>query len=61
MDIDAGGIISPGGVGFEINCGIRLLKTLLFENDIKSRLSDIARGLYRDIPPGVGLKGDIRL
>ncbi|NCA92108.1 RtcB family protein [bacterium] len=60
-DIDAGGIISPGGVGFDINCGIRLLKTSLFENDIRPKLCDIVNGLYRAIPLGIGSKGDIKV
>jgi tRNA-splicing ligase RtcB (3'-phosphate/5'-hydroxy nucleic acid ligase) len=60
-DIEEGGVISPGGVGFDINCGVRLLRTALFEKDIRHKLNDIVCGLYRDIPSGVGSKGEIRV
>ena len=60
-DINAGGVISPGGVGFDINCGVRLLKTALFESDIKGKLKDLIFGLYHNVPAGVGSKGDIKV
>jgi tRNA-splicing ligase RtcB (3'-phosphate/5'-hydroxy nucleic acid ligase) len=60
-DIEAGGVISPGGVGFDINCGVRLLKTGLFESDIKRRLTGLMRVLYQDVPAGVGSKGNIKV
>jgi tRNA-splicing ligase RtcB len=53
------GIISPGGVGYDINCGVRLLRTNLTFKDIKDRVTDIIRFLYRNIPAGVGSKGAI--
>jgi tRNA-splicing ligase RtcB (3'-phosphate/5'-hydroxy nucleic acid ligase) len=60
-DIEEGGVISPGGVGFDINCGVRLLKTGLFEKDIKPKIKNIAVSLYQNIPAGVGSKGDIKV
>ncbi|MDM8539347.1 RtcB family protein [Desulfobacterales bacterium HSG17] len=55
------GIISPGGVGYDINCGVRLATTNLEENDIKPKLADLVNDLYRNIPSGVGSKGSINL
>ena len=60
-DIDAGGVISPGGVGFDINCGVRLMKTSLCEDEVKPKIRDLVYALYNDIPAGVGSKGDIRI
>lgn len=56
-----GGVISPGGVGFDINCGVRLLRTNLTGEDVKGRISEIVDLLYNNVPSGVGSKGDIRL
>ncbi|MBI4778756.1 RtcB family protein [Candidatus Desantisbacteria bacterium] len=60
-EIDTGGIISPGGVGSDINCGVRLLRTNLTLPDIKDRLPAIVNGLLRNIPSGVGSHGSIKL
>jgi len=60
-DVEAGGAISPGGVGFDINCGVRLVRTNLREEDLRTRLKDLVYALYNDIPAGVGSKGDIRI
>ena len=60
-DINEGGVISPGGVGFDINCGVRLIKTNLFEKDVKPKLKDLIYALYNDVPAGVGSKGDIKI
>ena len=60
-DVEAGGVISPGGVGFDINCGVRLIKTALYEKDVRPKLRDLVYALYNDIPAGVGSKGDIRI
>jgi len=60
-DVDAGGVISPGGVGFDINCGVRLVRTNLTEKDVQPKLRDIVYALYNDVPAGVGSKGDIRI
>ncbi|MBU1197666.1 RtcB family protein [Candidatus Micrarchaeota archaeon] len=55
------GVISPGGVGYDINCGVRLLRTSLSEEDVKPRLKEIVNGLFQNIPCGVGTKGRVRL
>ncbi len=60
-DIDRGGVISPGGVGFDINCGVRCLKTELEYEEIKDKLGDLVYALFNDIPSGVGSKGDIKV
>jgi tRNA-splicing ligase RtcB len=59
-DIDTG-VISPGGVGYDINCGCRLLRTDLTHDDVRSKLRDLAAGLFRNIPCGVGSTGSIKL
>lgn len=60
-DVESGGVVSPGGVGFDINCGVRLVRTNLKENDVKPKLKDLVYALYNDIPAGVGSKGEIRI
>jgi len=60
-DIDKGGVISPGGVGFDINCGVRLLKTSLIFEEIKQKIPELADLLYHVVPAGVGSKGRIKL
>jgi len=59
-DIAGGGAISPGGVGFDIGCGVRLLRSELPWNDIRTRLPGIVRSLGRMIPRGVGGKGRLQ-
>src|SRR5712691_549912 len=44
------GVISPGGVGYDINCGIRLVKTKLFFEEVESRIPDLVRDLFQTIP-----------
>jgi len=48
------GVVSPGGVGYDINCGVRLLKTGLSVEDIQSRLRELVLTLFHNIPTGVG-------
>jgi tRNA-splicing ligase RtcB len=55
------GVISPGGVGFDISCGVRAMRTDLDVNDIKSRMKDIMGVLSFSIPRGLGKKGKITL
>ena len=55
------GVISPGGVGYDINCGVRLIKTNLSENEARPRLKDLVNELFRSIPSGVGSEGRVRL
>ncbi|HVP24926.1 MAG TPA: RtcB family protein [Methanomicrobiales archaeon] len=54
------GVISPGGVGFDINCGVRLLATPLTAQDLKNRRELVER-LYEAVPTGVGAKATLRL
>ncbi len=51
------GVISPGGIGFDINCGMRLVTTNLRERDVKPRIEELINQLYRRVPAGVGGKG----
>ncbi len=60
-DPNQGGIISPGGVGYDINCGVRLVKTNLRMEDIKGRVSGLMDTLFHNIPCGVGIGGKIKL
>ena len=55
------GVISPGGVGFDINCGVRLLGTHLTEEDVRPRLKELISELYKNVPSGLGSSGRIRL
>ncbi len=61
FDPDIGGVISAGGVGFDISCGVRNLHTGLSYNDVMPVQKKLADALYRDIPAGVGSTGRIRL
>ncbi len=56
-DAERGGVVSPGGVGFDISCGVRLLATTYDEGDVRSRLSALMRDLYRRVPAGSGAGG----
>lgn len=60
-DIENGGVVSPGGVGFDINCGIRLIRTNFTDEEIQPKLKGLVYALFSDIPAGVGSKGDIRI
>ena len=60
-DPEAGGVVSPGGVGYDINCGVRLVKTSLALADVQERMQDLVGALFRDIPCGVGREGSMRL
>ncbi len=55
------GVISPGGIGYDINCGVRLLISELDYDDVKDHLSQLASELFRQIPSGVGKGGRIKL
>jgi tRNA-splicing ligase RtcB len=56
-----GGVISPGGVGFDINCGVRMLRTDLFAKDVTPKISSLVEDLFHDVPSGVGAKGRLRV
>ncbi len=60
-DVEQEGVISPGGVGFDINCGVRLLKTNFQHDEIKDKIKDLVYVLFSDVPSGVGSKGEIRV
>ena len=49
-DIENGGVISPGGVGYDINCGVRMLKTNFQYDEIKKKIKDLVYVLFSDIP-----------
>ncbi|TEU13798.1 MAG: RtcB family protein [Anaerolineales bacterium] len=55
------GIISPGGVGYDINCGVRLLISSIEADEVKPHISTLISALYRNVPSGVGKKGSIKL
>ncbi|MGD2184815.1 MAG: RtcB family protein [Desulfobacterales bacterium] len=55
------GIISPGGVGYDINCGVRLLATHLNQDEIKPYVENLATVLYSNCPSGIGKGGNIKL
>jgi len=55
------GIISPGGIGYDINCGVRLLRTNLKYEEIKPKLKEIVNEIFRNVPAGVGETGKIVL
>jgi tRNA-splicing ligase RtcB (3'-phosphate/5'-hydroxy nucleic acid ligase) len=60
LDLEEG-VISPGGVGYDINCGVRLLSTSLSEKDVKPNIKDLVNELFRSIPSGVGSQGSVKL
>ena len=60
MDAEEG-MISPGGVGYDINCGVRLLRSNLTEKDVRSKLKELVTDLFSSIPSGVGSKGSVKL
>jgi tRNA-splicing ligase RtcB len=60
-DPSAGGVVSPGGVGYDINCGVRLLRSDLSVDDVRGRLKELVDQLFRDVPVGVGVGGPLRL
>src|SRR5213082_1861972 len=59
-DPDEGGVISPGGVGYDINCGVRLVKTNLFLDDVRAHLRTLIKNLYDTVPAGAGKGGRYR-
>ena len=55
------GMISPGGVGYDINCGVRLLRTSLEEKDVKKIVPNLLDSIFRNIPSGLGSKGKLNI
>ncbi|WNY23976.1 RNA-splicing ligase RtcB [Methanimicrococcus hongohii] len=58
---DEEGVISPGGVGFDINCGVRLMKTNLQKEDAIPHIKTLTENLFHKIPSGVGSKGEFKV
>jgi tRNA-splicing ligase RtcB (3'-phosphate/5'-hydroxy nucleic acid ligase) len=61
FDPNEGGIISPGGIGFDINCGMRLITTNLTVDEVKPKIKELVDALYAKVPAGVGCKGFVKL
>lgn len=55
------GVVSPGGVGFDINCGVRLVQTSLSESDVRPRLRELIDQVFREVPCGAGSEGRVHL
>jgi tRNA-splicing ligase RtcB len=60
LDAESGGL-SPGGIGFDINCGIRLLRTNLLKKDVEVRMKELLEEIFHNVPSGVGKSGKISL
>ncbi len=60
-DVNAGGVISPGGVGFDINCGVRFIRTNFSFDDIKSVHKELVMALYHHVPAGVGSESGLKV
>lgn len=61
FDPEEGGVISPGGIGFDINCGMRLLTTNLSYKEVQSKLKELIDTLFKLVPAGVGGKGFVKI
>ena len=61
IDPEKNGVISPGGVGYDINCGVRLVRSNLTKDDVEPELQNLINALFSNIPCGVGSSGDIRV
>jgi tRNA-splicing ligase RtcB len=62
FDPDKGGVVSPGGVGFDVNCGVRLLTSQIEREELESRKAPLADSLYEAVPSGMGRgRKDFRL
>ncbi len=58
---DEGGVVSPGGVGFDINCGVRLVASTLTLEEVRPKIRELVNQLFRDIPSGAGQKGFVKI
>ncbi len=61
FDVDDGGVISPGGIGFDINCGVRLIKTDLIYDEVRDKIKELVTGLFKEVPSGVGASSKYKL
>jgi len=57
----ADGVVSPGGVGFDINCGVRLVRTTLAAEEVRGKLRELIDQIFRDVPCGAGGAGFIKI
>ncbi len=55
------GVVSPGGVGYDINCGVRLVRTDLTEDDVRSNIRALVDAMFRNVPSGLGSKGKVHI
>jgi tRNA-splicing ligase RtcB len=55
------GVVSPGGVGFDINCGVRMVRTNLTESDVRPRMKPLIDQIFRDVPCGTGGSGFVKI
>ncbi|MCX6069365.1 MAG: RtcB family protein, partial [Chloroflexi bacterium] len=55
------GVVSPGGVGFDINCGVRGATTSLTESEVRPKLRELVNQVFRDVPCGAGADGPLRI
>jgi len=61
-DAEAGGVVSPGGVGYDINCGVRLLRSSLTRDEVGPRVREVVTQMYNNVPTGVGAhRKDLRV
>ncbi len=61
FDPEQGGVISPGGIGFDVNCGMRLITTNLTIHEVKPKIKELVDALYKAVPAGVGCKGFVKV
>lgn len=61
FDPNENGVVSVGGVGFDVNCGVRTLKTNLTRKEVEPKIKQLIDQLFRDIPAGLGMRGEISL
>jgi len=61
FDPNENGVVSVGGVGFDVNCGVRTLKTNLTRKEVEPKIKQLIDQLFRDIPAGLGMRGEIAL
>ena len=61
FDVENGGVISPGGIGFDINCGMRLMTTNLTVDEVQPKIKELVDALYMKVPAGVGCKGTVQI
>ena len=59
-DVAAGGVVSPGGVGYDINCGVRLLRSDLARGEVEPKVKQLVDQIFRDVPCGVGIGGAVK-